>query len=388
MDTCNAFHAIGTKFSNPFEIRDTEFILQFSVKASTDNITCSGAYMKLFTDSHYNPEIDSYSNYVIMFGPDKCGENDKIHFILRLQNPITQEFEEHSLIDPPQAVVNTNTTEYRLVIHPNDRFEIFVDGAPKYFGDLMKDLAPPLSPPREIDDPLDQKPDDWIDDEYVVDETAKKPDDWDESAPQFIPDPEKLTPPEGWLVDEPKFIEDPNAVKPVEWDDDIHGTWEPSQVPNPKCERAPGCGPYEPPLIVNPQFVGEWEPPMYRNPMYRGPWKPRRVKNPGYYEVRDPHNLGVVFGLGFDLWTVDGEIEFMNITITDDLSLVEWPKREQRRKPAEGLKIHGLESRENQTSSFFEYWKTHYRSNPAMTVAILVAVVVLPWIGAFFCVNK
>ena len=32
--------------------------------------------------------------YTIMFGPDKCGETNKVHFILRHKSPVTGEWEE------------------------------------------------------------------------------------------------------------------------------------------------------------------------------------------------------------------------------------------------------------------------------------------------------
>lgn len=32
--------------------------------------------------------------YTIMFGPDKCGEDYKLHFIFRHQNPLNKDFEE------------------------------------------------------------------------------------------------------------------------------------------------------------------------------------------------------------------------------------------------------------------------------------------------------
>ena len=385
MGTPNAFHAIGKKFETPFEIRDRDFVLQFSVRAETDNVTCSGAYVKVFGGPEFNPELGDYTNYVMMFGPDKCGMNDKIHFMLRMKNLATGVIEEHAMVDPPRAALNTSNTEYRLVIHPNANFEIYANRRPQYFGSLLKDMTPPISPPRHIDDPNDVKPADWIDDEYIVDETATKPADWDETAPEFIPDPERLNPPDGWLVDEPKFITDPNAVKPEEWDDDIHGTWEPAQIPNPRCEQAPGCGPYEPPLVVNPKYVGEWEPPMYRNPMYRGPWKPRRIKNPHYYEVRDPQNIGTLYGIGLDLWTVEEGVQFANITITDDLAALgdghyaEVPatptpvpvRIERRPRPQEPAQ-----------SSLAQVWMTSYNNNAIATVSLTIAVILFPWLAS------
>lgn len=40
------------------------------------------------------------------------------------------------------------------------------------------------------------------------------------------------------------------------------------QIPNPKCETSPGCGP--------------WERPHKRNPNYKGVWLPPRIPNPNY----------------------------------------------------------------------------------------------------------
>ena len=42
------------------------------------------------------------SPYIIMFGPDRCGDNNKVHFILRHQNPVSKEWEEkHFESDTP-----------------------------------------------------------------------------------------------------------------------------------------------------------------------------------------------------------------------------------------------------------------------------------------------
>ena len=42
------------------------------------------------------------SPYIVMFGPDKCGDTNKVHFILRHQNPVSKEWEEkHFKSDTP-----------------------------------------------------------------------------------------------------------------------------------------------------------------------------------------------------------------------------------------------------------------------------------------------
>ena len=42
-------------------------------------------------------------------------------------------------------------------------------------------MMPSVNPPKEIDDPEDKKPADWVDEAKIDDPDASKPDDWDES---------------------------------------------------------------------------------------------------------------------------------------------------------------------------------------------------------------
>jgi hypothetical protein len=41
---------------------------------------------------------------------------------------------------------------------------------------VSQDLTPPINPPKEIDDPTDSKPADWVDEATIDDPDAKKPD--------------------------------------------------------------------------------------------------------------------------------------------------------------------------------------------------------------------
>ena len=85
-----------------------------------NGLSCGGAYIKLLsTDASgdlvreivlpslhlsyipNNPhshstqaQFQDKTPYSIMFGPDKCGMSSKIHFIVRLKNPVTGEIEE------------------------------------------------------------------------------------------------------------------------------------------------------------------------------------------------------------------------------------------------------------------------------------------------------
>ena len=48
-------------------------------------------------------------------------------------------------------------------------------------GNLLLSMLPSVNPPKEIDDPDDKKPEDWVDEAKIDDPEATKPDDWDES---------------------------------------------------------------------------------------------------------------------------------------------------------------------------------------------------------------
>lgn len=52
----------------------------------------------------------------------------------------------------------------------------------------MEDFTPSVNPPKEIDDPKETKPEDWVDEAKIVDPEATKPEDWDEEAPREILD--------------------------------------------------------------------------------------------------------------------------------------------------------------------------------------------------------
>jgi calnexin len=323
MATKNAFHGIAAQFSSPLNFANRSLVIQYFVQPRA-NVSCSGAYLKLFSSPEFNPlKMERNSPYLLMFGPDKCGETDKVHFIFQHRNLLTGGYEEKHFVDAPRTDLNESGARYQLVVNATNKFQISVNGRPVAFGNLLLDFKPPVNPPREIDDPTDKKPADWVDDQYVIVPGAKKPQGWDDGIPEFIPDPAKVEPPVGWLFDAEQWIADPEAREPSDWDVDLMGEWTPPKIENPICQAAPGCGKYEPPLIRNPDYRGEWEPPMMINPEYRGEWKARRIANPKFYEDLHPHNFEPFTGVAFDLWTVDGGIGFADLIISDDPAAVE-----------------------------------------------------------------
>lgn len=390
MATKSSRYAITKKFQTPINVVDSDFIIQYEV-IPNEKIDCAGGYLKLYGDKNLNErQVSNKTDYKIMFGPDRCENSNLIHFIIKHKGT------EKSLKIPPASNLANKSHVYSLVIRKNNEFEILIDGEKIRIGNLLTDLYPPVNE-REIADPTDKKPLDWVDDEYIIDEKAVKPDDWNEDEPEYIPDPAKTKPPKGWLLNEPKTIPDPNLKKPEDWDDEVYGEWEPPHISNPKCERAPGCGPYEPPLILNEKYQGKWEPPRFRNPMYRGPWRPRLIPNPNFVEDLHPHNFGEIWAVGFELWTVTPSLSFRNIVISKNvekvLNSIEKPKEKAKKQTVvEDKKLPSFNKddliRFGYEPSFFEEfyqsWIDFYQQDKGMAIGMFSTIVFTPILAYLF----
>ena len=77
----------------------------------------------------------SQTPYTIMFGPDRCGSDSKLHFIFRHVNPKNKTIEEKHCkkLDTKERAVfeelfkDNRPHLFRLVINPDNSFEISVD---------------------------------------------------------------------------------------------------------------------------------------------------------------------------------------------------------------------------------------------------------------------
>lgn len=315
-------HAISAKMDKPFEFKGKPFIVSYEVKFQ-NGLDCGGAYVKLLSKSD-KVELSNFHDktpYTVMFGPDKCGMDHKLHFIFRHKNPKTGEFEEKHAKKPSGSLdsyfTDKKTHLYTLVINPDNSFEVLVDNKVVNSGSLLEDMSPPVNPPKEIDDPHDKRPADWDDKEKIPDPDATKPDDWDENEPEEIVD-EDAEKPDGWLDDEENLIPDPDAEKPDDWDEEMDGEWEAPLIDNPACKDAPGCGAWTKPTIKNPKYKGKWKAPMIDNPDYQGIWKPRRISNPDWFEDLEPYKMTPIHALGLELWSMTDHIIFDNFLVTDD----------------------------------------------------------------------
>ena len=304
-------YAFASKFLQPLMIENSDLVIQYDVKF-IEGLSCGGAYIKLIRDDIDLSEIDSTTPYAIMFGPDKCGGNDKVHFIL-----LHRGNEKHAK-GVPTIKADKDSHLYTLAVKNDNSFEIFIDQQSEYRGSLLNDMDPPINPPAEIDDPTDRIPDSWDSREKIPDPHAEKPVDWDESEPATILDLNAVIPMD-WLVDEPVKIPDPAAEKPIDWDDEEDGEYEAPMIANPKCADVSGCGAWNRPHIKNPLYKGLWKAPMIDNPGYQGQWVPRKIPNPDYFLDNKPSDIGMITGVAVEVWTTDAGIHFDNFFISTSL---------------------------------------------------------------------
>ncbi|KAL8617206.1 hypothetical protein ACOMHN_014376 [Nucella lapillus] len=318
-------HAVACELDKPFEFKGKPLVVQYEVRFQ-NGLDCGGAYIKLLSkDPNVNLKaFNDKSPYTIMFGPDKCGMDNKLHFIFRHKSPKTGKIEEKHARKPTANIesyfTDRKTHLYTLVVNPDQTFEMRIDNGVITKGSLLEDFVPPVNPPKRIQDPDDKKPEDWDDREKIPDPDATKPDDWDEDEPAMIVDPD-ATKPEGWLDEEPRLVPDPEATKPNDWDDEMDGEWEAPLIDNVKCKEAPGCGKWDPPTINNPKWRGQWKPALIDNPNYKGVWNARMMDNPDYFDDDNPYMMIPIGALGLELWSMSDDILFDNFLITDDLEV-------------------------------------------------------------------
>jgi calreticulin len=265
------FYAISKRFES-FSNKNMNLSIFYTV-ANKQDIDCGGSYIKLFPSSVNQETLKGGSEedkYNIMFGPDICGSTKKTHLIF---NYNSSNIEKTSFMKCETGVF---THLYGLRLDSNGDYNVTIDGTSISTGNLRDDWNFLL--PKLIKDPLNSKPLDWIDDEYMVDPQDTKPEGWD---------------------DIPSEIPDPDAAIPEDWNIEDDGEWEPN-------------------IISNPDYKGDWNAKKIKNPDYKGLWNHPMIENPDY---KDDENIGVYndFGvLAIEVWQVKSGSVFDNFLITDD----------------------------------------------------------------------
>merc|ERR1712100_729088 len=164
---------------------------------------------------------------------------------------------------------------YRLTVKPDNTARVDIDQEKIYEGSIKEDWE--VLEAKEISDPDDKKPGDWVDDSMMDDPEDKKPDDW---------------------VTEKRIV-DKEAKKPEDWDDEEDGEW-------------------EAPMKDNPDYKGEWSVKRISNPAYKGFWEVKKIDNPEYKYDDKVYSYADFGFIGFDLWQVKSGSIFDNIIICDD----------------------------------------------------------------------
>merc|ERR1712060_969832 len=228
---------------------------------------------KLLPDGLKQDTFGGDDAYHVMFGPDLCGYDvSHIHAIFNHKGENLLKTEKVSL---EYSDKNEYTHLYTLHVKPDGTYEVFFDLESKAKGNLIDDWD---FPKKQIDDPEDKKPKDWVDETQIDDPEDSKPEGYD---------------------DIPSQIPDPDATKPEDWDDEDDGEW-------------------EPPVIDNPEFNGEWVAKKIDNPSYIGEWKPKQIANPDYEEGVQLAAYDS-FYVGYELWIVNNGTIFDNILVTDSI---------------------------------------------------------------------
>merc|ERR1712083_525241 len=265
------FFGIAASFDS-FSNDGKELIIQYQAKYEKD-VECGGGYLKI------GPKLDDLTTfgdptpYNIMFDPDKCGYTKRTHGIFNYKGKNVLKKS-----DLAYKQENEGTSHlYRLVVKPDNTVRVEIDEEKIYEGSLKEDWE--LLAAKEISDPDDKKPSDWVDDSMMDDPEDSKPDDWVEE----------------------KRIVDPEASKPDDWDDEEDGEW-------------------EPPMKDNPEYKGDWYVKRISNPAYKGVWEAKKIANPEYEDDNSVYKYSDFGFLGFDLWQVKGGTIFDNVIITDDVA--------------------------------------------------------------------
>ena len=289
------FYAIARELPTAATNEGKDLVVSLSVKHE-QGLDCGGGYAKFLPATDLKA-FNGDSEYLLMFGPDQCGYNKRVHVIFNYKG------ENLLWKKEPKYPDDKLTHVYTLRVTPENKYELYIDQELKESGSLEADWA--FLKPKEIDDPTDTKPADWVDDAQIDDPEDKKPEDWDAEA---------------------ATVADPEAKKPDDWDDEEDGAWEAPQIPNPKAK-------------------GPWRARRIPNPAYKGVWKARQVANPAYEADDKLHLLRKPMkAVGIDVWQVKSGSIFDNIIVGDDLAEVNalvdktWKATKDAEKAAEAAK--------------------------------------------------
>merc|ERR1711970_1413998 len=155
------FYAMSTKHTE-FSNEGKTLVVQFTVKHEQD-IDCGGGYLKL---GAFEPEkFEGSSEYNIMFGPDICGATKKTHVIFNYKGKNLDKKKE------VRCESDTLSHLYTLIVKPDNTYEVQIDMNKVDDGSLEEGWD--FLEAKQIRDPDEKKPEDWVDEAEMDDPEYK-----------------------------------------------------------------------------------------------------------------------------------------------------------------------------------------------------------------------
>lgn len=151
MKNKSRLHAISRKLDKKYDFTSNDFILQYDVQFR-NGLDCGGAYIKLLSWPCNNlSQLSDQTPYTIMFGPDKCGNDPKMHFIFthkNVQNGHLREIhwkKSNSVYQLSDIISDAKWHLLRLHLRPDNSFEISLDKRLVGSGYLLQDFTPAIN---------------------------------------------------------------------------------------------------------------------------------------------------------------------------------------------------------------------------------------------------
>merc|ERR1719262_355268 len=212
------FYGMSAGFPS-FSNEGKDLIVQYQAKYEKD-VECGGGYLKVGPKMEDQTKFGDPTVYNIMFGPDKCGYTKRTHLIFSYKGKNVLKKSDLAYKQEGEGTSHL----YRMTLKQDNTVVVDIDEEEIYKGNIKDDWE--VLAAKEISDPDDKKPGDWVEEKRIVDADAKQPEDWD-------------------------------AEEDGEW---------------------------EAPMIDNPAFKGEWSVKRISNPAYKGVWEAKKIANPEYVD--------------------------------------------------------------------------------------------------------
>lgn len=143
------FFELSAKLPQAVKTGKDPLVLQYSVKFEKD-IECGGGYIKLVGENFDQTKFGGETPLLVMFGPDICGGDNKIHLLLDHKTT------GYLWKKKPTAPNDKLTHIYTAVLYPNASYAVYLDAKPLENGTIADDWD--FTVPKSIPDPADKKP--------------------------------------------------------------------------------------------------------------------------------------------------------------------------------------------------------------------------------------